>query len=129
MNIKSFLKDKLLEISLLIFAIASIEIFLIPYKMAQFIKWYIPIILVLVHVIAISIEYVTKRNFYKNLQNNLNELEQKYLITEIIKMPDFTEGRLLKTILQEINKSMAENVNYYKYMRRRLQRIHRVMDS
>ena len=46
----------------------------------------------------------------------LDELEEKYLITEIIKNASFIEGQILKEILEEIDKSMSDNVNKYKYM-------------
>lgn len=42
----------------------------------------------------------------------LEELEEKYLITEMVKEPEFIEGQ----ILEEIDKSMTENVNKYKYV-------------
>ena len=38
------------------------------------------------------------------------------MISEIIKTPDFYEGKILKEILQETGKSMLENVNYYKHI-------------
>lgn len=68
------------------------------------------------YVTWIVIEYCTKRSFYEKLSNTLNELSEKYLITEIIKFPSFIEGKILKGLLEEINKSMIENVNKYKYM-------------
>ena len=46
----------------------------------------------------------------------LEELDEKYLITEIIKNPNFLEGQILKNSLEQIDKSMLENVNKYKYM-------------
>ena len=51
-----------------------------------------------------------------NILNILNELDEKYLITEIVKSPNFIEGIILKDLLYQIDKSMAENVNKYKYM-------------
>ena len=42
MSIKKFIKEKILITVLLLFAIASIEIFLIPYPYGNFIKIYIP---------------------------------------------------------------------------------------
>ena len=44
----------------------------------------------------------------------MEELKEKYLISEIIKTPNFIEGKILKDILQDTGKSMLENVNYYK---------------
>ena len=104
MSIKKFIKEKILITVLLLFAIASIEIFLIPYPYGNFIKIYIPGIILSVYIIGNIIEYFIKK------------LDQKYLITEIIQKPDFFEGELLIDILQDINKSMYENVNKYKYM-------------
>ena len=116
MKFKDFLKDKIITIILLIFAIITIEIFLLTYPIANFIKIYIPIIILSLYIIGIIIEYLIKRNFYTNLIMTLDELEEKYLITEIIKSPNFTEGKILKDALEQINKSMSENVNKYKYM-------------
>jgi len=92
-NFKSFMKDKLVLTILLLFGIATIEIFLIPFKFGIFIKLYIPIVILFVYMLGILIEYFTKKSFYTKLFNMLNELEDK---------------------------AMIENVNKYKYMRRGL---------
>lgn len=120
MNVKTFLQDKIIGILFLVFAIGTIEIFLIPYQYGNFIKVYIPISVLFFYIIALVIEYLIKHQFYKNYENTLNELEDKYLISEIIKEPEFMEGKILKNSLEQINKSMNENVNKYKYMRGRL---------
>lgn len=117
MNLKGFIKDRILLTILLLFGLTTIEILLIPYPFGSFIKLYIPIVIISLYLIAIFIEYFTKKAFYKNIYNTLNGLSDKYLITEIINTPNFTEGKILKDILEEIDKSMIENVNKYKYMR------------
>lgn len=65
---------------------------------------------------GIIFEYLVKRKFYNNILNNIDELDEKYLIAEIIKKPEFEEGKILKNFLMETNKSMLENVNKYKYL-------------
>lgn len=116
MNFRSFIKDKIISIALLLFGIVTIEIFLITYPVGSFIKLYIPIIIIVFYTIALIIEYLSKKVFYTNLLNTLNELDEKYLITEIIKSPNFMEGKILKQTLEQTNKSMLENVNKYKYI-------------
>ena len=116
MSFKEFFKQKIIGFSLLIFALLTIEIFLMIYNFKFFIKLYIPIIILIVYFIGIFIEYFSKKRFYEKLNNLLEELEKKYLITEIIKAPDFVEGKLLKEVLDEVDKSMLENVNKYKYL-------------
>lgn len=116
MNFKLFLKEKAITILLLLFGIITIEIFLMAYNVGLFIKIYIPHIIMGLYVVSIAIEYFKKKKFYDNLSNMLEELEEKYLITEIINTPDFLEGKILKNTIEAIDKSMLENVNKYKYM-------------
>lgn len=57
--------------------------------------------------------FVRKRNFYNELLDRLEQLDQKYLLTEIITQPTFLEGQLLYQIIYETNKSMLERINDY----------------
>ena len=116
MRFKDFIKEKLLIITLLFFGIVTIEIFLLAYQVDNFIKIYIPITILGLYFIALLYEYFKKKNFYNKLQKILEELDEKYLITEIIESPNFIDGKILKNILEQIDKSMLENVNTYKYL-------------
>ena len=106
MLFKNFWKDKLLTISLLVFGIITIEIFLTIYPIGSFIKIYIPTVILGLYFISIMIEYFRKKIFYEKVYQTLNQLEEKYLVTELIKEPNFAEGKILKEVLQEINKSL-----------------------
>ena len=116
MNFKLFFKEKVIAILLLLFGIITIEIFLMAYNVGMFIKIYIPFIIMGLYATSIVIEYLKKKEFYNNFFYMLEELEEKYLITEIINTPSFLEGKILKNTLEQIDKSMLENVNKYKYM-------------
>jgi signal transduction histidine kinase len=116
MDFKLFFKEKAIAILLLLFGIITIEIFLMAYNVGMFIKIYIPLIIMGLYMISIIIEYFKRKKFYDNLLKILEELDEKYLITEIIKTPNFLEGQILKNSLEQIDKSMLENVNKYKYM-------------
>ncbi len=116
MTWKNFLKDKLLTIILLAFGIITIEIVLAIYPIGNLLKIYVPITILGLYAIAITIEYVTKKKFYKQVFITLDELDEKYLLTELIKTPSFMEGKILKEILEQTDKSMLENVNQYKYI-------------
>ena len=116
MNFKLFFKEKAITILLLLFGIITIEIFLMAYNVGMFIKIYIPLIIMGLYMISIIIEYFKRKKFYDNLLKILEELDEKYLITEIIKTPNFLEGQIFKNSLEQIDKSMLENVNKYKYM-------------
>lgn len=116
MDFKLFLREKASTILLLLFGLITIEIFLMAYNVGMFIKIYIPLIIIGLYIISIIIEYFKRKKFYDNLLKILEELDEKYLITEIIKTPNFLEGQIFKNSLEQIDKSMLENVNKYKYM-------------
>ena len=114
MRFKDFLKEKLPLIIGIILAILSIEILLLAYNISFLVRIYCVSIIILVLILAIIIEYKNKNNYYNTLLKNLESLKEKYLISEVIKTPNFIEGKILKEVLQDTGKSMLENVNYYK---------------
>ena len=114
MKFKDFIKDKIWLIVLLVLAVLSIEILLLAYQILPIIRIYIALIIIIVVTIALSIEFYKKKNFYNKLKEDLEDLTEKYLISEIINTPDFAEGKILKEVIQETGKSMLENVNIYK---------------
>ena len=115
MKFGEFIKEKILLIFLVLFVIVSSEILLLPYtQIGIFTRIYIAICPIIIIGIDITIEYRKKKNFYNELKSNLDELGDKYLISEIINTPDFLEGKILKKSMQEAGKSMLENVNTYK---------------
>lgn len=61
-------------------------------------------------------EYQIKKRYYDELQKTIDELDEKYLITEIMKTPNFVDGKILNDILGQVDKSMHEQVNKYKYL-------------
>ena len=116
MKISSFIKEKILIIFFTLLGIAMIEVLLLVYNINIVIRIIIGIIPIILSTIAFSIEYYNKRSFYNLLKENMEVLEEKYLISEIMDTPDFIEGKILKETIQEIGKSMLENVNKYKYL-------------
>ena len=114
MNFRDFIKEKLILIIGIILALVSVEILLLAYDISILIRIYCAFIIIFVLVLAILIEYKKKGDYYNELIKNMEELKEKYLISEIIKTPNFIEGKILKDILQDTGKSMLENVNYYK---------------
>lgn len=66
-------------------------------------------------VVPLVIEYIGKRDFYKNLLGIFDALDRKNLIGEIISPPGFREGLILYDMLKSSNKAMLEEINKYKF--------------
>ena len=114
MKFTDFIKEKVILLVGIILAIASVEILLLAYHIGILVRLYCLFIIIFVVLLAIIVEYKKKKDYYNRLLNNLEDLKEKYLISEIVKTPSFIEGKILKEILQDTGKSMLENVNYYK---------------
>lgn len=113
---KKFLKDKIIYIILLIFTIISIEIFLIPYNVQLYIKIYVPVIICLSFIVAFITEYYSKEKYYKTIKSRMEDLQEKYLITELLPKSNYIETEMMEDIIKDMGKSMLENVNMYKYL-------------
>lgn len=59
-------------------------------------------------------EFFRKKAFYDRLRQNLKELDQAYLLPEMLPKPSFYEGKLLAEALFESGKSMCEHVAEYR---------------
>lgn len=116
MKFKDFLKDKIWSLMLMIFSVITVVILVMFYNISIYIKIYIIVAPIVAYTIGIIIEFYRKKTFYDTLKENMEQLEQKYLISEIIKEPSFSEGKILKAVIQDTGKSMLENVNKYKYI-------------
>ena len=115
MKIEKYLKEKIIYIILTIFGIATIEILLLAYQISIGIRIYVAIAPLILLCICIGIEYYIKNRYYKELRGKLDSLDEKYLISELLLTPSFEEGKILKEVLQDTDKSMLEHVNKYKY--------------
>ena len=100
----------------MIFSVITVAILVVFYNISIYIKIYIIVAPIVAYTIGIIIEFYRKKTFYDTLKENMEQLEQKYLISEIIKEPSFAEGKILKSVIQDTGKSMLENVNKYKYI-------------
>ena len=115
MKLKKYLLDQLIPILILILTLFILFFMFLAFK----VPWPLTIVTLLTIVILfLSIllyNYIKKNIFYQKLQNNLNNLDQKYLVQELLPTPTFYEGKILKQTLYEVNKSMIEKINTYKY--------------
>lgn len=114
MKINEYLKDRTLFLMvniILFFVIASI---LIISKISTvivfliFVIWFVPILT------YILLEFTKIKKYYDELENVCEGLDKKYLLSEVIKEPNFIEGKLMYDILQDTNRNMREHVNYHK---------------
>ena len=92
MKFKNFLMEKSLYIVLIILSLIMIEVLLMIYEINLYIRICVILLPMIALIISIISEYIVKNSFYKRLKVNLNELDDKYLISEIINNPNFSSN-------------------------------------
>ena len=59
-------------------------------------------------------EFLRKKSYYDKLLNYMNELDKKYLLSEMVEEPEFLDGQIFYEVLQETDKSMNEHIAEYR---------------
>lgn len=65
--------------------------------------------------LPVIVEYARKRSYYGRLLRNLDVLDRKSLLCEVLDEPDFLEGQILYRVLKECNKSMNDEIATYRH--------------
>ena len=116
MNIKNYILSKIpyLIMNFIIFMLAAVllKIAKIPNVIVfcVFLIWFMPL------VIYIAIHFFKEKKFYSEMKNINDRLDKKYLLSEVIKKPNYYEGRIFYEILKDADRNMHEEVNYYKHL-------------
>lgn len=116
MKFTTYLWERWKTILLLAFAVMTTEIFLLTYQVNGFVHIYVALAVPAAFLLGVFLEYHAKKVFYDDVQGKLEQLEEKYLIVEMLGAAAFTEERQLMEILAETGKSMAEQVNAHKHI-------------
>ncbi|MBE5944837.1 MAG: HAMP domain-containing histidine kinase [Lachnospiraceae bacterium] len=111
MKISKYLRDKLTLILGTVFIIVAIFLMGYVFKVKKDYMIALAVVVVLVVLVYILSDYFKRRHFYKNMMSTLDSLDQKYLITDMLPVPDFQEGELMMEALYDIDKSMKERIN------------------
>jgi signal transduction histidine kinase len=111
----SFLRDKFLFI-ILDFIIAGFSaLLLLELRENLFIALFTPALFFTAAIFSLIPEYYAKSKYLNNLKNILEQLDEKYLLSEIIEKPNFFEGVFFYNMLKPINKSMNDEIAKYKF--------------
>ena len=113
MKLSKYLKTNFLIILLFIIIIAIINLMLISFKSDKQAIIGINAITIIGFILYIVYDFSRRKKFYDKFLNDLDLLDKKYLITEMINKPNFYDGEILYDALYEIDKSMAEKIKEY----------------
>ena len=113
MRFNKYLKNNFISIFIFIIMIAIIDLMLVSFKTNEQAIIGVNITAISGYILYIVYDFERRRKFYNKFLNDLELLDKKYLITEMIEKPNFYEGEILYDALYEIDKSMAEKIKEY----------------
>lgn len=112
MKIIDFLKGRILFIIISLMLLIFTSILLGALK----VDFYAIIFIFVINFIGILIyhiyDYFNRKKYYDELINNLEALDKKYLISDVIDEGSFLESKILYHIIKETTKSMKDDISY-----------------
>ena len=110
MQLKDFIKERiiliLINISILIFTSILLKVLKVDTYAIVFIFILNFIGILIFHIF----DYLKKSRYYNEVFRNLESLDKKYLISEVIEEADFIDGKILYDIIKQTDKSMNDKI-------------------
>ena len=114
MKLSTYLKDKLYAFLIFIIYIIILILFLIALKLSSSIIIFITVFTIVIFFVILFFDYFRKIKFYSELLDKLNTLDKKYLLIEMVLVPNFLEGKILYDVLDEVNKNEHDLISNLK---------------
>jgi signal transduction histidine kinase len=117
MSLNDFLKSRIGVIFLNIIALITLIIFLFSVGNNFEVIKTVAIIWILVLIIFITYEYKKRKVYFETLSKYVNNLDKKYLISEVIDTPPYIDAIPYYYLLKKASKSMRDEINNEKTKR------------
>lgn len=111
MTLKAYLKDKSIHGLMMLIMLLLIWSMMMAFQLNRALILSVILVIIFFMMIIIVYDYQRQISFYRFYQKQLEQLDKKYLICELLREPDFLTGQILYQSLYEINKSMLERIN------------------
>ncbi len=114
MKLKEYIKDNIVNITIYFVTLIILFLFFRVLKLSSEALISTYMMLILSGLLIFLYNYGRKKLFFDNFTKQLEQLDKKYIITEMIEKPNFLEGKILYHSLYEINKTMNEEIKKYR---------------
>lgn len=110
MSIKEYLKDHGVCILIFLICMGITEGIFLLFNLSMTLQIFVLTVLFLGFLAAGIYGYNRKKGFYRELEQKLQQLEEKYLLMEMLEKPEFLEGQILYDVVSEMQKSMNDEI-------------------
>ncbi|EHP45871.1 sensor histidine kinase [Clostridium perfringens] len=114
MNLRDFIKERIVFIIINSLILLFTALLLMVLKVDSFAILFIVIIngagILIYHIF----DYLRKKQYYNEIKENMESLDKKYLISEVIEEGTFTESKLIYDVICKSNKAMNDEIGEFK---------------
>lgn len=110
MSFGGFLRDRLPTLCAAVLTAAFAYAMLTALGAGGYAGGYLAGAILLAQALALGLEYVQRRRFYGTVAREMEKLDRKYLIAELMPVPSFEEGKLFCELTRAADKSMCDAV-------------------
>lgn len=110
MKFKDYIKEKVVFLAINLIILMFTGILLKALKVDNYAIIFVGILNFIGASLFYIYDYCNKRKFYKDLLEGLNNLDKKYLISEVMEEPNFLEGKILYEVIEEAGKAMNDEI-------------------
>ena len=96
------------------FLILTINIFLMTLKSSGYLMLYVTVAVGLGVILGMYLDYVRIRRFLMEIRQNVDEIDEKYLVADLLAKPEISEEEIICDILKTMELSMAGRVSDYR---------------
>ena len=105
-----YMRERLGQLLFVSGVLATVEIFLLTVRANLVVGIYTALCFYGMYFLVSWLEYHRKKIYFLGIRENLAGLDKKYLLPEMLGYPKNQEERLLKEILQDLGKSMTDQI-------------------
>lgn len=110
MMLKEYIKEKIIFVLINLFVFVLSALFFKALKVNTYAVVFIFTLNFICSMVFYVYDYFNKKKYYENIIENLDTLEKKYLISDIVEEPSFLDGKILYNIMKQTDKSMNDEV-------------------
>ncbi len=110
MRLREYIKEKIVFIIINLIILAFTGCLLKALKVDSYAVIFVEVLNFVGASLFYIYDYCNKKNYYNNLLKGLNNLDKKYLISEVMEKSSFLEGKILYQIIEETDKAMNDEI-------------------
>ncbi|MFR1707746.1 MAG: sensor histidine kinase [Clostridium sp.] len=110
MKFKDYIKEKIVFLAINLIILMFTGILLKTLRVDSYAIIFVGILNLIGASLFYIYDYCNKRKYYKDLLEGLDNLDKKYLISEVMEEPNFLEGKILYEVIEEAGKAMNDEI-------------------